>query len=89
MVFEYKTVGVCARGIQIEVEGNTIKNVFFQGGCSGNTQGIAALCISRDIDEVIKALENIKCGFKNTSCPAQLAKALLQYKNTCKGDGNV
>ena len=66
--------------IEIEVEGSIIKNVEFIGGCSGNTQGIASLAKGRDIDDVIAALEGIKCGFKNTSCPDQLACALKEIK---------
>ena len=53
----------------------------FDGGCSGNTQGVAALVRGMSIDEVIGRLSGIKCGFKNTSCPDQLAKALEEYKN--------
>ena len=60
-----------------------IKNVKFTGGCSGNTQGIASLVEGMDIDDVIARCENIKCGFKPTSCPDQLAKALKEYKEKC------
>ncbi len=85
MVFSYKTSGVCARSIQIEVEDEVVKSVRFEGGCSGNTQGVAELVKGMKVDEVIKKLENLKCGFKNTSCPAQLANALKNYKAT-KGE---
>lgn len=81
MKFTYKTNGVCSRSIDIEIEDNIIKDVSFMGGCNGNLKGIAALTKGMDIDDVIERLENIKCGFKNTSCPAQLAKALIDYKN--------
>lgn len=76
MEISYKTKGVCSRGIKIEVEDGIVKKVKFDGGCSGNTQGVATLVEGMPVDEVIKKLENIKCGFKNTSCPAQLAEAL-------------
>ncbi len=76
MEISYKTNGVCSRTILIDVEDGIVKNVKFIGGCSGNTQGIAALVKGMPIDEVIKRLEGIKCGFKSTSCPDQLAKAL-------------
>ena len=81
MKFTYKTSGVCSRSIDIEVEDNVVKEVSFMGGCNGNLKGIAALVKGMNIDEVIVRLENIKCGFKNTSCPAQLAEALKKHKN--------
>lgn len=81
MKFTYKTNGVCSRSIDIEVEDNIIKNVSFLGGCNGNLKGIAELTKGMNIDDVILKLENIKCGFKNTSCPAQFAQALKDYKN--------
>lgn len=80
MEFSYKTKGVCSRGIFIEVDGEIIKNVCFEGGCNGNTKGVAALVEGMNINDVIAKLENIKCGFKNTSCPAQLAEALKLIK---------
>lgn len=81
MKFTYKTNGVCSRSIDIEIEDNTIKSVSFYGGCNGNLKGIAALVEGMKIDDVIERLEDIKCGFKNTSCPAQLAKALKGYQD--------
>lgn len=80
MKFTYKTNGVCSRSIDIEIEDNTVKSVSFYGGCNGNLKGIAALVEGMEIDDVIERLEDIKCGFKNTSCPAQLAEALKSYK---------
>ena len=62
-----------------------VRNVSFEGGCNGNLQGIGQLVEGMKIDDVIERLENIKCGFKNTSCPAQLAEALKMYKAE-KGD---
>lgn len=76
MEISYKTKGVCSRTIHIDVEDGIVKSVRFDGGCNGNTQGISALVEGMQVDEVIKRLENIKCGFKGTSCPAQLAEAL-------------
>lgn len=72
----YKPQGVCSQAIDIEVEDGIVKSVRFQGGCNGNTQGIAALVQGMPAEEVIRRLEGIKCGFKDTSCPDQLAKAL-------------
>lgn len=85
MVFTYKTTGVCSRSITLDVEDNTILSAKFEGGCNGNTKGIAALVAGMDIDEAISRLEGITCGFKSTSCPDQLAKALKSYK-TKKGE---
>ena len=65
---------------KIEVEDNIVKEVKFLGGCNGNTTGISKLVIGMEVDEVINRLENIRCGFKTTSCPDQLAKALKEIK---------
>lgn len=80
MTYTYTTKGVCARSITIEVENNIVKEVKFLGGCNGNTSGISKLVVGMEIDEVISRLENIRCGFKTTSCPDQLAKALKEIK---------
>lgn len=75
---EYKTKGVCAQKISFEIEDHKVVSVSFLGGCNGNTQGIARLVEGMDVDEAISRLEGIKCGYKNTSCPDQLAKALKE-----------
>ena len=81
MIYTYKTFGTCAQQIQIEIDENeTIKNVKFLGGCNGNLQGISKLVEGQKIDDVISRLEGIKCGFKSTSCPDQLAMALKEVK---------
>ncbi|MBQ8451168.1 MAG: TIGR03905 family TSCPD domain-containing protein [Clostridia bacterium] len=77
----FKTSGVCSRNIQFEVENNIVKNVFFDGGCPGNTIGVAKLVQGKTVDEVISTLKGIDCRNRGTSCPDQLAKALEQYKN--------
>ncbi|MCI8426180.1 MAG: TIGR03905 family TSCPD domain-containing protein [Lachnospira sp.] len=77
---KYKTSGVCSQLIEFDVVDDKVTNVKFVGGCSGNTQGVAALIEGMDINEAIKRMEGIKCGFKSTSCPDQLSKALKQYK---------
>ena len=77
----YITKGVCARKIDIEIENDIIVSVKFSGGCAGNTQGVAALVRGMSIDEAISRLGGIRCGFKSTSCPDQLAKALKKHKN--------
>ena len=73
---DYKPVGVCSQLIRVDVEDNVIKNAEFIGGCSGNTQWVARLVKGMNVDEAISRLEGIKCGFKSTSCPDQLAQAL-------------
>lgn len=72
----YVTKGVCSRAIDIELEGDVIRSVKFTGGCSGNTQGIAALVVGMNAKDAIARLSGIRCGFKPTSCPDQLAHAL-------------
>lgn len=76
----YRTKGVCSRQIDIETENDRIVSVKFIGGCSGNTQGVSALVVGMTIDEAIQRLSGIRCGFKATSCPDQLAKALSELK---------
>ena len=76
----YKTSGTCSSAIDFEVENGIVKNVKFIGGCNGNTQGISKLVEGMPADEVISRLEGIKCGFKSTSCPDQLAKALKEWR---------
>jgi len=77
----YKTKGVCSREIHIEIDDNNIiTNARYVGGCSGNTQGVAALVTGMSVDEAISRLSGIKCGMKSTSCPDQLAVALTQIK---------
>lgn len=78
MEHTYKTSGVCARGITFELEDGKVKNVRFNGGCNGNTKGVASLVDGMDAREAINKLEGITCGFKGTSCPDQLAKALKE-----------
>lgn len=77
--FTYTTKGVCSRSIEITVEDNVVTCVKYTGGCSGNTQGVAALAEGMSVEEVIKRLKGIKCGFKSTSCPDQLATALEEH----------
>ena len=80
-VIQYNAVGVCARGIEIKLFDNIVQDIQFYGGCPGNQQGITALAKGMHIDEIISKLSGIRCGDKDTSCPDQLAKALILYKN--------
>lgn len=77
---EYKTHGTCSRAVIIDVEDGVITDCRFVGGCSGNTQGVAALVKGMSVEEAINRLGGIKCGMKNTSCPDQLAKALASVQ---------
>lgn len=76
----FNTKSVCSRSIEIELDGDTVKTVKFNGGCSGNTQGVASLVRGMKVDEAISRLKGIDCGGRGTSCPDQLAKALEQMK---------
>lgn len=76
MEIKFQPEGVCARQIVIDVENGIVNNVKFVGGCSGNTQGVAALAKGMKVSDVIDRISGIRCGAKPTSCPDQLAKAL-------------
>lgn len=76
----YKTIKTCSKQINFEIEDNKIKEVKFIGGCSGNLQGIASLVQGMDIDIAIERLKGIDCNGRGTSCPDQLANALIQWK---------
>ena len=80
MTFVYKTSGTCSRSIELEIENDVLVSVRFEGGCNGNLKGIAALCKGMKVDDVIERLKGLTCGFKSTSCPDQLSRALLKYK---------
>ncbi len=80
MEYKYTPQGVCSTQIIVEIENRIIKNLKVINGCNGNLQGIASLVKGMDIDEVITKLKGIKCGFKNTSCPDQIARALEKLK---------
>ena len=79
--YDYKTTGTCSRMIVFTVDDEgRLRDVSFQGGCHGNLQGISKLVEGMMIDEVIDRLKGIRCGFKTTSCPDQLATALEKAK---------
>ncbi|MBR3345612.1 MAG: TIGR03905 family TSCPD domain-containing protein [Solobacterium sp.] len=77
--FVYKPKGVCSSEMRFELNGETIESLTVTNGCNGNLKGIAALVKGRNVNDVIAALDGIKCGFKQTSCPDQIAKGLMQY----------
>ena len=76
--FSYRTNGVCSRQIDIVLDGDRIVKVRFVGGCAGNTAGVAALVAGMRAEDAIERLRGIRCGFKPTSCPDQLAQALSE-----------
>lgn len=79
---QYRTQGTCCALMNIVLDDNKVYDVEFLGGCSGNLQGIRQLIIGMDIDDVIDKLQGITCGAKPTSCPDQLSRCLLEYKNS-------
>ena len=78
---EYKTHGTCSRMVVVDTEDGVITDCKFVGGCAGNTQGVAALVKGMRVDDAIAKIKGIKCGFKSTSCPDQLALALEEAMN--------
>ena len=82
MDYQYRTKGTCSQLIDFSIDENgKLHNVKFTGGCNGNLKGISSLVKGMKVDDAIDRLKGIKCGFKNTSCPDQLATALMQWKN--------
>ena len=75
-MISYTTKGTCSRQIDVEVEDGIIKYVKFHGGCNGNLKGIAQLTIGQEAEDVIRRVKGTTCGFRDTSCPDQLARAL-------------
>jgi len=73
---KYPVSGVCSRAVSFEIENDIIVKAEFEGGCHGNTQGVARLVEGMNVHEAIRRLKGIRCGYKDTSCPDQLARAL-------------
>lgn len=78
MNYTYYPSGTCSCQIDFEIENNVIKHVIFTGGCHGNLQGISRLVEGMKCEDVVSKLEGIRCGYKATSCPDQLAKAIKE-----------
>lgn len=78
--FEYTPKGVCSSKIIFNIDNNKVLDAKIIGGCPGNSLGIRSLLKNQEIDYIIDKLDGIKCGFKNTSCPEQIANALKEYK---------
>lgn len=81
MKYTYRPVGTCSQLMEVEAENNIVTSVKITGGCSGNGQGVSRLVEGMDIDTAISKMEGIRCGYKSTSCPDQLAQALKAMKN--------
>ncbi len=78
MTYSYRPKGVCSQKMDVEIQDGIIRSVRIQGGCSGNLQGISRLVEGMPVEEAIRRMEGIRCGFKETSCPDQLSIALRQ-----------
>jgi len=78
MTHEYKTKGTCSSRITFDLDGDIVRNVKFTGGCNGNLKGISSIVDGMKVEDIEKKLGGITCGFKNTSCPDQLAKAVSE-----------
>ena len=79
MNYIYNPSGVCSRQFNFEIEGDVIKSLSVIGGCNGNLKGISSLLVGMKVEDVIEKIKGIKCGFKDTSCPDQIAIALEKY----------
>ncbi|MBP3442636.1 MAG: TIGR03905 family TSCPD domain-containing protein [Clostridia bacterium] len=84
MTFTYKTRGTCSSQITFDLDGDVVTNVKFYGGCNGNLKGIANLVEGMKVEEITERLSGVTCGFKSTSCPDQLAKAITEAYNRNK-----
>jgi len=78
MRYTHKNQGTCSRSVSFDLNDGIVTNVEFEGGCNGNTQGVAKLCEGRSAEEIIASIDGILCGMRPTSCPDQLAKALKE-----------
>ncbi len=74
--YSFSNTGTCSRGVSFDIENGIVRNVHFEGGCNGNTQGVAALVEGMEVHEAIARMKNIDCGGRGTSCPDQLARNL-------------
>ena len=78
MIYTYRPRGVCSQLMEAEIEDGIVISLKVTGGCSGNLQGISRLVVGMPVEEAIRRMEGIRCGYKSTSCPDQLAKALRE-----------
>ena len=85
MEYIYFTKGTCSSQITFDINDNVITNVRYRGGCNGNLQGISRLVEGKTVDEIESILKGVKCGFKSTSCPDQLAIAVREAQKSYNG----
>lgn len=78
MKFRHINQGTCSFAVSFDLEDGIVRNIFFEGGCAGNTQGLAQLAEGMPAETIIERLQGVNCGFKGTSCPDQLARALRE-----------
>ena len=76
MTYTYRTKGTCSSQIDLEIEDGIVKSVKYTGGCNGNLKGVSKLAEGQKATDLIEKLKGIRCGYKDTSCPDQLARAL-------------
>ncbi|MDO4545393.1 MAG: TIGR03905 family TSCPD domain-containing protein [Bacillota bacterium] len=84
MKYEFSPRGVCSTALEFELDGNTVKNVSFRGGCNGNLQAVSRLVEGLTVEEVQEKLAGIHCGMKSTSCADQLAHAIKEAAESAK-----
>ena len=84
MHYKYTCFGTCSRSIEFDINDNIITNVRFDGGCNGNLKGISKLVEGKSVDEIESTLKGTICGYKSTSCPDQLARAVREAANANK-----
>ncbi|MDD5886556.1 MAG: TIGR03905 family TSCPD domain-containing protein [Oscillospiraceae bacterium] len=90
MRYSYQTQGTCSQQIDFDLDGDTVRNIDFYGGCNGNLKGISILCDGMTVDEIEDKLKGVQCGYKPTSCPDQLARAVrAAYDMSQKEDGEA
>ena len=84
MHYKYTCFGTCSRSIEFDINDNIITNVRFDGGCNGNLKGISKLVEGKSVDEIESTLKGTICGYRSTSCPDQLARAVREAANANK-----
>jgi len=82
LTYRHRNSGTCSTWVQFDIESGKLYNVLFTGGCNGNLKGISALLEGMDAEEAIRKLKGLKCGFKSTSCPDQLSRAIEEALGT-------
>lgn len=76
MEYIYKTENTCSSEIKVELEGNVVRNIVFNGGCNGNLKAIPILVDGWTVEQIEEKCKGITCGRRPTSCADQLAIAV-------------